>query len=271
MKQALTKNAVLIKVGLYVALTLCAGLAGRRFYHHYAQLMDSSVVEDATDRVGGRIASQTRFSQIVIFGGAFFVSVVGLGLMVGHDVSHLVAERFGRVMYNDEGEALKKTGYEEAERTLGQRQRPGRDPEDAGLPQSQPSRAACRDPHRRDLREGPAESAGRRPGVRGTAEAEAGSRSNGPGRPSTCATCTTGNSANRIRPTCSCGRIVDEYGETSAAEKARKRLGIDNEEEDAAAPPPTAEPARPKPPVRVINEGLQAHLKKLHGSGQNET
>ena len=66
-------------------------------------------------------------------------------------------------------------------------------------------------------------------------------------------------------------RIVDEYGETSAAEKARKRLGIDNEEEDAAAPPPTAEPARPKPPVRVINEGLQAHLKKLHGSGQNET
>ena len=43
------------------------------------------------------------------------LSVVGLGLMVAHDVSHYVSGRAIKVLYNDEGEGIANPDYEKAE------------------------------------------------------------------------------------------------------------------------------------------------------------
>jgi len=55
------------------------------------------------------------YGHLILYGALFFVSVVGLGLLVGHDVAHFAGNRVLRGLYNDEGEGMSNPEYELAE------------------------------------------------------------------------------------------------------------------------------------------------------------
>lgn len=56
-----------------------------------------------------------RYGALVGYTGGFFAMIIGLGLLIGHDVAQMAANRAMKVMYNDEGEGLKNPEYEMAE------------------------------------------------------------------------------------------------------------------------------------------------------------
>ena len=55
------------------------------------------------------------YANLVINTGLFFLSVIGLGVLVGNDVSHFFGSRALKFLYNDEGEAFRDPEYELAE------------------------------------------------------------------------------------------------------------------------------------------------------------
>ena len=55
------------------------------------------------------------YARMLSFGAVFFVSVVGLGLLLGNDVAHFFGNRVIKGLYNDEGEGIANPEYEVAE------------------------------------------------------------------------------------------------------------------------------------------------------------
>lgn len=55
------------------------------------------------------------YANLVIFTGLFFLSVIGVGVLVGNDVSHFFGNRALKFLYNDEGEGFRDPEYEQAE------------------------------------------------------------------------------------------------------------------------------------------------------------
>lgn len=111
-----------VKIILFAVLAAGTCVFGFFFLRNYGQLMRERVDLGAADptverQVDHQQANRAthRFSEVMIFGGLFFVSVVGLGILVAHEASHLVANRFGRLLYGGEGESIRKSEYEEAE------------------------------------------------------------------------------------------------------------------------------------------------------------
>lgn len=111
-----------IRVALYVVAIAAALAFGSLAYSHYSRLMADNMKEDTTDATDVKIPnyqqpakSPYKYSRMMTYGALFVVSVIGLGLMVGHDFSHFVASRFSKVLHNDEGDAM-NTQYEDAEK-----------------------------------------------------------------------------------------------------------------------------------------------------------
>jgi len=110
-----------IKLGLYVVATILACLFGYFTYTSYSRLMDTSA--DASPTTSLDLPSVERkpgtkgYARFLTFGSLFFVSILGLGLLVGTDVSHLLGSKVVKVLYNDEGEGLKSPDYDHAEQT----------------------------------------------------------------------------------------------------------------------------------------------------------
>jgi hypothetical protein len=110
-----------IKVALYLVLLagtcvfgFCTISSYKRLMHQpsdaQASLTDVPALhKDDTHR------TSRGYGRMLTFGGFFFVSVVGLGLLVGHDVSHFFGNRVLRGLYNDEGEGIANPEYEAAE------------------------------------------------------------------------------------------------------------------------------------------------------------
>lgn len=61
---------------------------------------------------GGKSGGGTR---IGLWTALFFVSVIALGLLIASDVSHFLGNRALKTLYNEEGEGVKNPEYEEAE------------------------------------------------------------------------------------------------------------------------------------------------------------
>jgi hypothetical protein len=55
------------------------------------------------------------YARMLTCGAIFFVSVVGLGLLLGHDVSQHIGNRVLKGLYNDEGEGIASPEYDAAE------------------------------------------------------------------------------------------------------------------------------------------------------------
>jgi hypothetical protein len=270
MKDAITKNAAFIKIGLYVVLAICATVGAHGFYSRYNNLMRDLPAVDEGDKNAKPAAAHATFSQVIVFGGVFFVSAVGLGLLIGHDFSHFVSERFGKIMYQDEGEAIKKTAYEEAEEIWA-----NGNPLEAiqkmrdylkENPREQHVALRIAEIYEKDLQNPLAAALEYEEVLKQKLQPEqwgwtaihlCNIYNSKLGKPD--------KTKDLLR------RIVNEYGETSAAEKARKRLSADEGdpgENTAETEPPPPAPA-PKP-ARPINEDLQAHLKRFHQSHQDE-
>jgi hypothetical protein len=79
----------------------------------------NAVETAATETVGQPKAEGERtssgYGRLLVHGAVFFVAVVGLGLLVGHDVSHYLASRMLKGGYGEEAESITDPEYELAE------------------------------------------------------------------------------------------------------------------------------------------------------------
>ncbi len=111
-----------VKLVLYVVLIAGVAGFGYQFYANYNRLMNdasegskSPALDAPALETKGETVATKGYAKVMIFGGAFCIALLGLGLIFGHDVS----EHFGRGVlkhaYNDEGEGMSDPEYEIAE------------------------------------------------------------------------------------------------------------------------------------------------------------
>jgi hypothetical protein len=112
-----------LKVSLYVVLTITACLCGYQAYSHYTRLM-SGVLDNAqvapsdapaAESKGGDALVTRGYANVMTYGAVFFVSVVALGFLLGHDIAQHLGDRVLRGVHNDEGEGMSDPAYENAE------------------------------------------------------------------------------------------------------------------------------------------------------------
>jgi TolA-binding protein len=273
-----------VKLVLYGVLLSVACFFGYGFYQHYNHFMKPTYEKDEEDRVGSaatpgavRAPQSAKFSTIVMFGGAFFVSVVGLGLLLGHDFSHLVAQRFGRLLFHDEGETIKDTDYEKAEEIWAN----GNHLEAIQLmrdylqknPKEQHVALRIAEIYEKDLGNFLAAALEYEELLKQKLQSEQWGWA-------AIHLCNLYTKLGKTDKTVALlKRVVEEYGETSAAEKARKRLEMHEEVEEIPEETPEATPQAAKPsPLRVVrmpaaqplNADLQKHFEKFHKTKPSE-
>ncbi len=264
----------MVKLALYVILIIGACVFGHGFYTNYNRLMNTTVDEEenvaspqkaTTIKKGG---SSGKFSRVVFFGGGFFVTVVVLGLMGGHEFSNFMGQRFGHLLYNDEGEGFKVSDYEQAE----QKWADGQHLEAIQMmreyykehPNELHVAIRIAEIYEKDL-QNPLAAA---------LEYEEVLNHKLPDEQWGWTAIHLANLYNKLgkgpKAVDLLKRIVDEYPETPAAEKARKHLGVDETEEEAeeasteekpaSVVEAKAEPVAPEPP----KNDLQNFINKFH-------
>jgi TolA-binding protein len=71
--------------------------------------------KSSASKAGANVESAKASSHMGLWLGLFVVSVLGVGLMVAHDVSQFMGNRALKVLYNDDGEGVKDPEYDKAE------------------------------------------------------------------------------------------------------------------------------------------------------------
>lgn len=110
-----------IKIGLYFVLTIAGCVFGYLTYTTYNRLMDQAPERAQVAEVGDVPALEAKpegtsgYARMLAFAGLFFVSIVTLGVLFGHDASHFIGNRFLKVLYNDDENAPPNPDYEQAE------------------------------------------------------------------------------------------------------------------------------------------------------------
>ena len=110
------------KIALYVPLALSACFFIWRFKSNYSRLMAEGEPKTNTDLVNVKVPDYQKQAapaktdyHLGAWGAGMVLSLVGLGLIVAHDVSGLVGNRALKVLYHDEGEGVASPDYEKAE------------------------------------------------------------------------------------------------------------------------------------------------------------
>jgi hypothetical protein len=110
-----------VKIGLYAALVLMACVFEYSFHSRYTRIMSdaptvTTSAEDVRTPDYSKAPPQNRiYAHMMMFGAAFFVTVVVLALFTAHEVSQFVAAKALKTLYNDDGEGIKDPEYERAE------------------------------------------------------------------------------------------------------------------------------------------------------------
>jgi hypothetical protein len=112
-----------LKIGLYVAFALGAGLCGWQFQRNYGRLMAAGTQPADTDLLNVRLPDyqkQAAPTEVVEYhlgpyGAGLVFGLVGLGLLLGNDLSHFFGSRTLKTFYNEEGEGVAAPDYEKAE------------------------------------------------------------------------------------------------------------------------------------------------------------
>jgi hypothetical protein len=111
-----------IRIMLYVLCVTLAVSFGHRFYVGYKGTVDAGSKKGSTDLTEVNVSATQRSTSISnhkanlgLYGAGVFFSVVGLGLLVGNDVSRYLATRAVKYLYNDEGEGMADPEYDQAE------------------------------------------------------------------------------------------------------------------------------------------------------------
>lgn len=114
-------KAIKIRLGLYVVLLAGACVFCLLFRSKYNRFMELGLKAAERDPVENLQSSPVlrptspSYSHMMVYGALFFVSAVGFGLLLGHDVSHYLGERAVKVVFDNEGELAKTPEYELAE------------------------------------------------------------------------------------------------------------------------------------------------------------
>jgi TolA-binding protein len=213
--------------------------------------------EDDDDGIRRRASGN--LGRLTAYGIGMFFTLVGLSILIGHDVSRYLAHRVEDFIFNDNLDGVKDPEYEEAERVWAS----GRHLEAIQLmrdylkrhPREQYVALRIAEIYETDLRNFLAAALEyqevlkkRLPPERwGWAAIHLANLYSGKLNK-------TGEATALLR------RIADEYGQTAAAKKARERLGLP--EPVAAAPTPAPEPepespAKSEPPASNLPPGFR--------------
>jgi len=111
-----------IKIAIYLVLALSSGLFVWRFKANYSRLMAEGDSKTDTDLINVNVPdyrarpvpAQTNY-HLGAWGAGMMLSLVGLGLLVANDLSYFFSGRAMRVIYNEEGEGVANPDYEKAE------------------------------------------------------------------------------------------------------------------------------------------------------------
>jgi len=112
------KNATII---LYLVLTISAIFFGLRFRASFNQTTEAPPVDSSTNQIPAAspqsgAASDGRVGRMMTYGVLGFFSIVGLGLLLARDLSHLVAHRVEQFIFDENVEGERDPEYEEAEK-----------------------------------------------------------------------------------------------------------------------------------------------------------
>src|SRR6266545_1431138 len=111
-----------IKIAIYLLLLLSSGLFVWQFRANYSRLMAEGESKADTDLINVKVPdyraksvpAQTNY-HLGAWGAGLVLSLVGLGLLLANDLSHFVSGRAMKVLYNEEGEGVANPDYEQAE------------------------------------------------------------------------------------------------------------------------------------------------------------
>src|SRR6266542_4192604 len=213
------------------------------------------VVEAAEDITARQ--SSPRMGRLVAYGLGMFFTLVGLALLLGNDVSRFLANRMEDFVFNDDLEGVKDPEYEEAERVWAS----GQHLEAIQLMRDYLKR------HPREqyvaLRIAEVYETDRHNYLAAALEYEEVLRKRLPPErwgwaAIHLANLYSGKLNKTEQATALLRRIVDEYGQTAAAKKARERLGIPEPvEAPLPAPEPEPQPEKSVPPPSNLPPGFR--------------
>ena len=111
-----------IKIAIYLVLALSSGLSAWRFKSNYSRLMAEGESKADTDLINVKVpeyraravSTQTNY-HLGAWGAGLVISLVGLGLLLANDLSHFFSGRAMKIFYNEEGEGVANPDYEKAE------------------------------------------------------------------------------------------------------------------------------------------------------------
>lgn len=215
------------------------------------------VIDDAPVRRGS-----PRLGRLMAYGIAMFFTLIGLAVMIGHDVSRYLANRVEDFIFNDNLKGVRDPKYEEAEAvwTRGEHLEAVRLMRDylKRHPREQYVALRIAEIYETDLRNYLAAALEYEEVLKKRLPAERWGWA-----AIHLANLYSGRLNKTEQATALLRRIVDEYGETAAARKARERLGIPEPvvAVPVAAPEPEPEPApvpaKPEPPVSNLPPGFR--------------
>lgn len=110
-----------LKISLYFVLVLASIFLGRSFQRQFERL-NADTSDSVSDPVDIRLPDALKARQSNPFGprllatfGAFVATLVGVGILAARDFSVYFGTRAAKALFNDEGEGIKNPEYELAE------------------------------------------------------------------------------------------------------------------------------------------------------------
>src|SRR5437899_4298751 len=111
-----------IKIAIYLLLLLSSGLFVWQFRANYSRLMAEGESKADTDLINVKVPdyrtrgvpAQSNY-HLGAWGAGLVLSLVSLGLLLANDLSHFFSGRAMKVLYNEEGEGVANPDYEKAE------------------------------------------------------------------------------------------------------------------------------------------------------------
>ncbi len=203
--------------------------------------------------------SSPNLGRMMAYGIGMFFTLIGLAALIGHDVSRYLANRVDDFIFNDNLEGVKDPEYEEAERVWAS----GQHLEAIQLmrdylkrhPREQYVALRIAEVYETDLHNYLAAALEYEEVLKKRLPAERWGWA-----AIHLANLYSGKLNKTQQATTLLRRIVDEYGQTAAAKKARERLGLPEPVAVAVAPEPEPEPeppAKPEPPPSNLPPGFR--------------